>query len=115
MLIHDRYYLWAAVAIWLIQILGRTFWKISAFRLTETWFKGCPTTVQNLGADMLKMDVLVPQNWMWSPGQHVFLRFPSIGILQNHPFTIASIPSTGGGTSRTEKRNGANDDANTLS
>jgi NAD(P)H-flavin reductase len=46
----------------------------------------------------------------WTPGQHVFLSCHSLAPLQNHPFTIASIPEDGkmeflvkaeaGGTSR---------------
>ncbi|KAF2024347.1 ferric-chelate reductase [Setomelanomma holmii] len=31
----------------------------------------------------------------WTPGQHVFLSCQSIALLQNHPFTIASIPTDG--------------------
>lgn len=26
----------------------------------------------------------------WTPGHNVFLRVPSLGLLDNHPFTIAS-------------------------
>ena len=28
----------------------------------------------------------------WSPGQHARITIPAIGLLQSHPFTIASIP-----------------------
>ncbi|KAL5119019.1 ferric-chelate reductase Frp1 [Pleosporales sp. CAS-2024a] len=31
----------------------------------------------------------------WTPGQHVFLSCHSIAPLQSHPFTIASVPSSG--------------------
>jgi ferredoxin-NADP reductase len=41
---------------------------------------------------MLRLDVQVPSHWTWKPGQHVFLRFPNLNILENHPFTIASLP-----------------------
>lgn len=110
----NRYYLWATVAIWLVQLLGRMFWKTSAFKLTDTWFGGFPTTVHNLGAGMMRMEVLVPHTWSWTPGQHVFLRFPSIGILDHHPFTIASIPSRD--MTRDKGDEGyAGDEVNTLS
>ncbi|KAG4032197.1 hypothetical protein MFRU_007g01090 [Monilinia fructicola] len=33
----------------------------------------------------------------WTPGSHVLLSVPVIGILQSHPATIASIPSSHGG------------------
>ena len=48
---------------------------------------------------MTKLEVLVPADYTWQPGQHCFLRFPSIAPLDNHPFTIASIPHHSGGDS----------------
>ena len=42
---------------------------------------------------MVKLKVLVPTSYTWRPGQHVFLRIPSLSLLDNHPFTIASAPS----------------------
>jgi predicted ferric reductase len=39
---------------------------------------------------MTRIDVLKPQGLHWRPGQHVFLRFPNVSILDHHPFTIAS-------------------------
>jgi predicted ferric reductase len=41
---------------------------------------------------MVKLEIAVPTHWTWRPGQHVFLRFPDLNLLDNHPFTIASIP-----------------------
>ena len=40
----------------------------------------------------MKLEVLVPARYTWRPGQHCFLRLPSIAPLDNHPFTIVSIP-----------------------
>jgi len=92
-MLHSCNYLWATLAIWLTQILFRTFGKTSAFRLSRPWFDGCPTTIRDLAdGGMMRLDVLIPVDWTWSPGQHVFLRFPSIRVWDNHPFTIASIP-----------------------
>ena len=48
--------------------------------------------MHQLPGDMTKLEIIVPHNWSWRPGQHVFLRFPALSILDNHPFTIASIP-----------------------
>ncbi|KAF2102904.1 hypothetical protein NA57DRAFT_33502 [Rhizodiscina lignyota] len=108
-------YLWATMAIWLVNWLGRMFWKSSAFKITDPWFRGCPTTLRSLGGNMVRMDVLVPRNWTWRPGQHVFLRFPSIGIMENHPFTISSIPSMEATDRITEKPVSTRDDVNVLS
>ncbi|CZT00079.1 uncharacterized protein RAG0_08224 [Rhynchosporium agropyri] len=29
----------------------------------------------------------------WHPGQHFYLTFPTLSVWQNHPFTVASLPS----------------------
>ncbi|KAL2067229.1 hypothetical protein VTL71DRAFT_1653 [Oculimacula yallundae] len=29
----------------------------------------------------------------WHPGQHFYLTFPALSVWQNHPFTVASLPS----------------------
>jgi len=39
---------------------------------------------------MTRIEVLAPDGFVRKPGQHCFLRFPSLFILDNHPFTIAS-------------------------
>lgn len=33
----------------------------------------------------------------WQAGQHVFLRIPSISLLDNHPFTVSSVMQEGNG------------------
>jgi len=52
--------------------------------------------------NIVRLTVPIPTNpisnllWRkWSPGAHVRLTIPSIGKLQPHPFTIASLPSDG--------------------
>ncbi|OAG06197.1 uncharacterized protein CC84DRAFT_1092426 [Paraphaeosphaeria sporulosa] len=40
--------------------------------------------------------IVVPAKFKWTPGQHCFLRFTSLGLLpalSSHPFTICSSPS----------------------
>ncbi len=34
----------------------------------------------------------MPLDITWKPGQHFYLRFPSLSPLDNHPFTISNIP-----------------------
>jgi predicted ferric reductase len=87
------YYLYGALAVWLIQLAGRAFWKTSAFKVTDTWLEGLPTVAHRLPGGLAKLEVFVPDTWTWKPGQHVFLRFPHLNPLDNHPFTIASIPN----------------------
>jgi NAD(P)H-flavin reductase len=79
------------LGVWLIQILGRTFGKTSAFKISSDWLQGYPLTAQMLPGEMVKLDVFVPHTWTWQPGQHVFLRFTQLNPFDNHPFTIASV------------------------
>ncbi|TVY80331.1 Ferric/cupric reductase transmembrane component [Lachnellula suecica] len=43
------------------------------------------------------LQISIPSPIIWSPGQHVFLRFWNLGIhtLSTHPFTICSSPGSG--------------------
>jgi hypothetical protein len=50
--------------------------------------------------NVVRLTISLPTNrisrffWKsWSPGSHVRITIPSIGLLQPHPFTIASLPS----------------------
>jgi predicted ferric reductase len=43
-----------------------------------------------LDGEMLKISIPTFEHLSWKPGQHVFLRFPGIAPLDNHPFTIAN-------------------------
>jgi len=38
--------------------------------------------------------ITIPTTLKWAPGQHIFIRFPSIRKFESHPFTIASIPAS---------------------
>jgi predicted ferric reductase len=88
-------YLYATVAVWGFNILGRWFWGSSAFKVSEGWLTGCPTTIELCADNVLRIEVLVPNHWTWRAGQHVFLRIPKLNPFDNHPFTIASLPSLG--------------------
>ncbi|KAI9809847.1 MAG: hypothetical protein M1825_000280 [Sarcosagium campestre] len=107
-------YLWATVAIWLFSIVGRIFYKNSAFNIKTPWLEGFPSTVHQLPGDVVKLQVFVPSSYTWRPGQHCFLRLPALSILDNHPFTIASAPTHASSSSATEKPHDE-EDANTLS
>ncbi|KAF1981631.1 hypothetical protein K402DRAFT_318148, partial [Aulographum hederae CBS 113979] len=106
------YYLWATIGIWLVQLLGRAFWKTSSFKISGDWFDGYPTTPTVLSGRMMRLDVFVPSGWRWHPGQHVFLRFPQLNILENHPFTISSIAN---GSTRTAEEKSSRSQASVMS
>ena len=57
-------------------------------------------TSQLLLQDAVRLTIPVPVNpiarrlWKtWTPGSHVRITIPSIGLLQPHPFTITSLPA----------------------
>lgn len=50
--------------------------------------------MHRLSDDVAAIEVTVPHHYRWTPGQHCFLRFPGFAPLDNHPFTISSIPAT---------------------
>jgi predicted ferric reductase len=83
------YYLYASVAVFVVSLLGRLFLKTSSI-FGMRWFQRNTATVQALGPSMVKVSVFTKSNW--KPGEHAFLRFPTIRTFANHPFTIASIP-----------------------
>ena len=85
-------YLWATVAVWLFSVLGRVFYKNQALRFDNSWLAGSPTQLTALPGDMTLIDVLVPCTFAWRPGQHCYIRIPSVSMLDNHPFTIVARP-----------------------
>lgn len=76
--------LWATVGIWAFTILARFLTKLKSNNL-----KGVDAHIEEIDESMLQMTIKTTEV-TWNPGQHVFLRFPGLGPLDNHPFTIAS-------------------------
>ena len=83
-------YLWATIAVWLASILVRFFHFNQSFNVHNQWIEGSPTHLHALPGNMTRIDVLAPHGFSWRPGQHCFLRFPSLSVFDNHPFTIAN-------------------------
>lgn len=87
-------YLWATLAVWLLQILVRIFWYVQPMKVTvQPWAIGSPVSAHLVSDDMVLLSVLAPKDFTWTPGQHIFLRMPGVAPLHNHPFTIASMCS----------------------
>ncbi|KAH7020634.1 hypothetical protein B0J12DRAFT_746610 [Macrophomina phaseolina] len=57
---------------------------------------GYPTTIEPLPCRVTKVTIEVPPSFRWRPGHHAFLRMLHLSVLDNHPFTIASVPDRGG-------------------
>jgi predicted ferric reductase len=85
-------YLWATVALWLASYLARSFWYTRPLNLKSEWLIGTPTTLLKLPGGMTRIEVLAPVDFRHYPAQHCFLRFPAISLVDNHPFTIISVP-----------------------
>lgn len=91
-------YLWATLAIWLAAWFSRLFWFMRSTNIRSQWFVGAPATLKLFPAKLVRIEVERPADFRFRPGQHAFLRFPSVSPLDNHPFTIASAPNTGATT-----------------
>ena len=79
-------YLWATLGIWLFSLFGRVIVK-----LRTPGIRGAEGLLQGIDGETLKITIPAFPGLYWSPGQHVFLRFPTIAPLDNHPFTIANV------------------------
>ena len=74
------------MAIWLFSLLGRLLIKLKTPR-------GAQATLEDLDGEgeMLKITIPAVRGMTWGVGSHVFLRFPTVAPLDNHPFTVASL------------------------
>lgn len=93
-------YVWAAVALFFFDRVSRTvrflYANISLFHPSakRKGLLACKAEFTALPHDTTRITIRNPPI-SWSPGQHVFLSCQGLAPLQNHPFTIASIPEDG--------------------
>ncbi|TGZ76664.1 hypothetical protein EX30DRAFT_399121 [Ascodesmis nigricans] len=80
------HYLYATVVIWGGCLLHRLFFRTNLLRA----IKGEQCHVKLLTDEGVQLTI--PTTMRWTAGQHVFIRIPSISLLDNHPFTVASYP-----------------------
>jgi predicted ferric reductase len=98
-------WIWAPVAIYAFDRLARAFFAVytnlsifhpkqqgAAEKTSKLW--SCQAVMTALPDNNTRVIIANPPI-SWQPGQHVFLSCQSIAPLQNHPFTIASLPSDG--------------------
>jgi len=74
-------------------------WLFRLFKMSLSLPEAIP---QLLARNVIHLTISMPTGFVsrrfwntWTPGSHVRLSIPSIGLLQPHPFTIASIASDG--------------------
>lgn len=86
--LYSRVYIYIPIALYIVDRLLRTlrfaYNNIYPGRATLTTFEGGVT----------KIRVPVTHVRKWRPGAHVFLKVPRLGLIQSHPATIASVPSS---------------------
>lgn len=98
-LLSSHLWLWATVGIWIFSVAGRGLLVL----FSSNFFTGPRAKAQvraNVGqstedalgkrAQFVRLTVETPLRW--SPGQHVYIRFPGVAPLQAHPFTCISLP-----------------------
>jgi NAD(P)H-flavin reductase len=84
-------YLWTTVALIAASTLMRLFYLNWMNPLRASWLIGEESAVTILPENAVK--VTIPTQKRWKPGQYVYLRMPGVALLENHPFTIASLCS----------------------
>ncbi|KAL9074196.1 MAG: hypothetical protein Q9161_002390 [Pseudevernia consocians] len=86
--LYSRVYIYIPIALYIVDRFIRTvrfaYNNIRPGRATLTAFEGGAT----------KIRVPIEHVQKWRPGSHVFLKIPRLGLIQSHPATIASVPSS---------------------
>lgn len=86
--LYSRVYIYIPIALYIADRLIRTlrfaYNNIRPGRATLTAFEG----------DVTKIRVPIKHVQKWRPGAHVLLKVPNLGLVQSHPATIASVPSS---------------------
>ncbi|CCH42885.1 Respiratory burst oxidase protein [Wickerhamomyces ciferrii] len=90
-------YMWATLGFWCFQMIHRAIVK-TTFKPNIYSFKS-KLAFLTLHKDSGIFEVNIPisntYEFNWKPGQHIFIRFVlGISTLDNHPFSIMSIPSS---------------------
>ena len=86
--LYSRVYIYIGIGLWFLDRLIR-----SARYVYRNYHPG-RATLTAMEGDVTRVRVRVKQLSHWTPGSHIFLSIPRLGIGQSHPATIASIPST---------------------
>lgn len=92
-MLYSWYYLYAALAVLLSGYAYRYLMKTNYLNLLGgLWYTTDQALVHAIpGTDYVEITVFSRILRWWSPGQHVYLRFPSIEPFSNHPFSVATV------------------------
>lgn len=84
-------YLYTTVVLMVVSLFTRLFFLNWMNPFRSSWLIGEESAVTILPENAIK--VTIPTQKRWRPGQYAYLRMPGISVLENHPFTIASLCS----------------------
>ncbi|KAL6243297.1 hypothetical protein RBB50_009849 [Rhinocladiella similis] len=84
-------YLYSTIALMIVSLFTRMFFLNWMNPFRSSWLIGEESAVTILPENAIK--VTIPTQKRWRPGQYAYLRMPGVSILENHPFTIASLCS----------------------
>jgi len=84
-------YLYTSIVMMAVSLIARLFYLNWMNPLRPSWLIGEESAVTILPENAVK--VTIPTQTKWKPGQYAYLRMPGISVMQNHPFTIASLCS----------------------
>ena len=86
--LYSRVYIYIPIVLYFLDRVART----SRFAYNNMTPGVAELTALEGGVTKIRVSIKNVKNW--KPGAHVLLKLPSIGVLQSHPATIASIPSS---------------------
>lgn len=84
-------YLYTTIVLMVVSLIARLFYMNWMNPFRPSWLIGEESAVTILPENAVK--VTIPTQTKWKPGQWAYLRMPGISVVQNHPFTIASLCS----------------------
>ncbi|KAI0092058.1 ferric reductase NAD binding domain-containing protein [Irpex rosettiformis] len=89
------YYVWPAFVVWGFDRVCRYMRYLILMDFHSPFNSSSQATIELLSADTIRMTArrgaTLPITW--SAGQHMYLALPSLGPVESHPFTIATIPN----------------------
>lgn len=88
---YTRVYIFIPIGLYIVDRLIRTT------RYAYNNVRPAKATLTQMPGNVTKIRVKSTQIKTWTPGAHVFLSIPKLGLGQSHPATIASVPSSHGG------------------
>ena len=82
-------YMWGALAFWAAQFIYRLLIK-TCFKPTTMFLRSRTAHLEKLSEQVYQITIDNVQGYKWKPGQHCFLRFKGLRILDSHPFSIST-------------------------